>query len=399
MIRLNFKEFLKDSSGGTAVAMGLCLVTLAIVLGAGLDTTRLVSAKQKTVDALDAATLYAVNQSAEGDFNERAQTYFANQLTENPFSIENSNFEMVDGAMVGTATTNLPLIFGAFLGRDNRDIAVKSVVALPESSGAPCIMALSTSRSQAALLNSGATIESEACEIHIHSERRPSVILNSGVVLDVARTCVAGVDIIDNSGQPNPVETGCDVAPNPFAGQFPEPDTSECDFNGENYNSATISLTPGVYCGRYNFNNSSAIVDFAPGTYILKNGGWNVNGGDWYGEGVTFYYADRSNIQFNSGVKAEMTAPSSGPYAGMFMLEKEGIKRSQFIVNDSRGFNFQGSIYLPSRDFHLNSGANITVRRASIIVDTISINGAFLRVEPPEGLPGATQTAGAYFTQ
>ena len=65
MIRLNFKEFLKDSSGGTAVAMGVCLVTLAIVLGAGLDTTRLVSAKQKTVDALDAATLYAVNQSAD----------------------------------------------------------------------------------------------------------------------------------------------------------------------------------------------------------------------------------------------------------------------------------------------------------------------------------------------
>ena len=94
-----------------------------------------------------------------------------------------------------------------------------------------------------------------------------------------------------------------------------------------------------------------------------------------------------------------MTAPSSGPYAGMFMLEKEGIRRSQFIVNDSRGFNFQGSIYLPSRDFHLNSGANITVRRASIIADTISINGAFLRIEPPENLPGATQTAGAYFTQ
>ena len=111
MIRLNFKEFLKDSSGGTAVAMGVCLVTLAIVLGAGLDTTRLVSAKQKTVDALDAATLYAVNQSEEGDFNFRAQTYFADQLSDSPFSIDASNFEMLDGARLAQRQ----LIFHSFL--------------------------------------------------------------------------------------------------------------------------------------------------------------------------------------------------------------------------------------------------------------------------------------------
>ena len=399
MIRLNFKEFLKDSSGGTAVAMGVCLVTLAIVLGAGLDTTRLVSAKQKTVDALDAATLYAVNQSEEGDFNERAQTYFANQLTENPFSIENSNFEMVDGAMVGTATTNLPLIFGAFLGRDDRDIMAKAIVALPASSGAPCVMALNPNRSQALLLNSGAEIESSGCEVHVHSRANPAMIVNHGVTLDVSKTCVAGSNIIDNSGGAHDVQTSCEVDPNPFAGQFPEPDSGSCDHNGGNFNSALISLNPGVYCGWYNFNNSNAVVDFAPGTYILRNGGWNVNGGDWYGEGVTFYYADNSRIQFNSGVKADFTAPVSGPFAGMFMTEKEGLSRSQFILNDSRGFNFQGSIYLPSREIVFNSGSNNTIRRASIVADSFIMNGARLRIEPPEGLPGATQTAGAYFTQ
>ena len=81
------------------------------------------------------------------------------------------------------------------------------------------------------------------------------------------------------------------------------------------------------------------------------------------------------------------------------MTEKEGISRSQFILNDSRGFNFQGSIYLPSREIVFNSGSNNTIRRASIVADSFIMNGARLRIEPPDGLPGATQTAGAYFTQ
>ena len=127
------------------------------------------------------------------------------------------------------------------------------------------------------LLNGGADIESSGCELHVRSTANPALIINNGVTLDVSKTCVAGSDVIDNSGGALDIETSCAVAPNPFAGQFPEPDISSCDHNSGNFNSALISLNPGVYCGSFNFNNANAVVDFAPGTYIIRNGSWTVS--------------------------------------------------------------------------------------------------------------------------
>jgi len=141
-------------------------------------------------------------------------------------------------------------------------------------------------------------------------------------------------------------------------------------------------MSPGVYCGHHNFNNSNASVTFAPGLYILKGGGWNVNGGTWQGDGVTFYYVDNSKIQFNSAVAAKMTSPTSGPYANVFMTESPSItNNSQVIMNDDRGFDFEGIIYLPSRNVIFNSGATLRSRTMELIANTIIFNNANIEIE------------------
>src|SRR6185437_3629669 len=93
------------------------------------------------------------------------------------------------------------------------------------------------------------------------------------------------------------------------------------------------------------------------GTHWNLNSGWTATG-----SGVTFYYADASSyIQFNSGVKANLSAPTSGTYAHVLMFEPNGLSTSSFAVDGTSTSDLlQGLIYLPSRNVTFNSAANAT---------------------------------------
>ena len=128
--------------------------------------------------------------------------------------------------------------------------------------------------------------------------------------------------------------------------------------------------------------------------YVLKGGSWNVNGGEWSGDNVSFYFADsNSKIQFNSGVLATLTPPNSGPYEGVFITEAPGLNNSQFIINDSRGFDFEGIVYLPSREITLNSGATVRSRDLQLVARSFIVNGANLNLKTPGRASEGTMTA------
>ena len=112
----------------------------------------------------------------------------------------------------------------------------------------------------------------------------------------------------------------------------------------------------------------------ASGLYVIKNGAWISDGGEWDGQGVTFYFADDSTLQFNSGVEVSLSAPSGGKYGNVLMTEAPNLNESAMVLNDSKGFDFEGIIYLPSRDLTLNSGANVRSDNLSVVADTIIVN-------------------------
>jgi len=248
-------------------------------------------------------------------------------------------------------------------------------------------------------MNSGGVINAPSCELHVASTATNSAIFNSGSTVNTSRLCLAGTSIIDNGGSHPNLVKGCTVVSDPFAGQLPVPSTTSSNCNGGNYNGGSVTLTPGVYCGWYNFNNAPNVT-FQPGLYVIKGGGWNVNGGKWTGTGVTFYFADTSKIQFNSGVNATLSAPTSGTYAGILMYEATGLSITQFIWNDSSGHQLTGLIYLPSRQMVMNAGSNATTDYLTMVVDTLTMNTSTWTVAAPaiKTIAGAA-TGGAYLTK
>ncbi len=404
-------KFIEDTSGNVGVLFASSLVAILVATGAAVDMTRYTSTNQKMQDAVDAATLYASQLEVDDNFESNANSFLSDLLGESELVGLTSSFNKEGDNVTGTASADLGLIFPGFLNKNELDVQVKSVVSFhssgkTETTAAPCIMALSTTATPGMTMNSGAIIESNDCEVHVHSTQNRAMTINSGTTLNVARTCIAGPTVTDNTQGVAEYETSCTPAADPYEGLIPVPASSSCDYNNKNFEDQNQVMYPGTYCGWSSFQASNQKVTFNPGLYIIRgsawgSGGWNVNGGEWEGTGVTFYYEDASKIQFNSGVSASMSAPETGDYAGIFMTENVAAQptasqpwnRGSFILNDNEGFDFEGAIYLPTRAVTFNSGATVRLRALAIVADTLMINSANLNVESPTGLIDETTTA------
>lgn len=382
-MRLVFRRliagFRRSTGGNVAWIYALSLVPLTLASGAGIDYISALDAKTSLQNAIDSATLAGARTGNSSTV--AANVFAAEPLSKYGVSGTPGFTINSDSSFTGRVTAAVPMHFLNMIGVQTINLTV-SATAKQGNSSTACVLVLDRSASQSLLMNSGADIEAPQCELHVASNGNPAAIFNAQTTLNAAKICVAGSAIIDNGGShPNLVKS-CTTATDPFAGNLPTPSSSSCDYSNGNYNGGSATLSPGVYCGWFNFNSAPNLT-FLPGVYVIKNGGWNVNGGTWTGTGVTFYFADQSKIQFNSAVKAILSAPTSGTYAGILMYEASGLGQSQFVLNDSLGHQLTGLIYLPSRQLTVNAGANLTADQVTVVVDTLTVNTATWYVSPP----------------
>lgn len=357
-----------------AILFGLVAAVLLCFVGLAIDYSRATATSSKLQHALDAAVLAGARVEAiEDDRHGAAASVFDQNFDDPGVAGVDVQFQVGDGgAYSGTAIAVLPVPFMSMIDIPKLRITRQSSAVL--TGGAKVrIMVLDPSASQALLVNSGANLVAPDCEVHVHSRASPAAIFNGGTSMDTARICIASSNIIDNGGYHPRTMTSCPAVPDPYEGKYPPPPISGCDYSNLNIDGGSVTLKPGVYCGWVNYNNSPT-VRFEPGVYVIKDGGWNVNGGTWSGSDVTFYFADQSKIQFNSAVAANLKAPTSGPYENVVMFEKAGLGRSQFVFDDSRGFQLTGLIYLPSRDTTFNGGSSLASKNLALVVNTLILN-------------------------
>jgi len=381
------KTFIKAKDGNFSIIMAVILGVLALGVAAAVEISRAQSLDTTLQDSLDIATLYAAQIAEEDDFEDDSVHHFnENFRTRHKASITSVDFDIIGDEVIGTASAEMSLVFAGLLNREKLNIVGRSVVKLGVPDRSPCLVALSETRRPGILMNGGANVVTSDCEVHVHSIQNPAFTINSGTNLDAERICVAGNNIRNNGGNISnaEIERNCPVISDPYAGVFPIADSSDCDFDGRTYEMSNVSLTPGVYCGTHNFKDEVSTVNFAPGTYVISGGGWVIDGGVWTGTGITFYYADNADIHFNSGVRATMSAPTSGPYKDVFMTESPNITNTgrQWVLDDSEGFDFEGVIYLPTRQVVFNSNADLRSLRLDIVADSIIFNDVNVELEP-----------------
>jgi len=254
-------------------------------------------------------------------------------------------------ALAGVGSATYALRHGAMPPDDLGDANAPIVTA-----DTPCVSVLSPA-ANAFVVNSGATVHASGCILAVKSRANPAAVFNRGAILDAGRICVASDHVTQNARNMDALDLDCPVAV-PDTARLAAPADTSCEAHPRQMEGADIILHPGTYCGGLTFNSISHVT-FRPGVYVIKGGDWIVDGGVWSGAGVTFYFADTSRFQFNSGAWIDLRAPLAGPYRNLLMFEAPAMAPSPFIFDDARAMRLDGVVWLPSRDMTFNSGSKL----------------------------------------
>lgn len=381
------RHFIKDATGNFAIIFALLLPIILVCAGGALDISLAYKEKVKLQSATDAAALSAAQASG----STARQQLVASMLAGNGASASLVTFTATtnsDNSLTVNARRDFSPYFLGMIGLNKVTVSVSSTAIASAGSSSPssgaCIYVLGNT-SQAVLINSGANVHSAACEIHEQSVANPAFIMNSGSTIATKKFCVKGTQYIKNGGTLNNLQTGCAAATDPFAGALTEPaDTNTCTTSGPKDGSST-TIPAGVDCN-INFNGSQTIT-FSPGLHIVK-GTININSGSTIiANGVTFYFPDPwSYIQFNGGVTITGSAPTTGPYKGLFMFEKTSnasynTNKTNLVFNGTNGESINGIMYLPNRNVTYNSTSNAT-NNITLVVNTLIMNSSNWSIEP-----------------
>ncbi len=390
------KSFMRATRGNVSVIFALSLVAIVAATGGAVDLFNASSAKGELQDALDSAVLVGVAASSAAD-SSASRAFLANvkpslqpavqAYSSSAASSSTSAGNVTTLSYSGTASVNSPTFLMKIIGIDQiavtaRATALKSTTT--PVANKPCIYVLDPTGNQSLLVNSGANITAPNCEIHVKSTGNPAGMFNSGSNLNFKKVCVKGSKVTQNSTVVKNLALSCAAEDDPYAGKLPTPASGTCNFSNGNYNGGNITMSPGVYCGWFNFNGTSNVT-FNPGVYVIKGGGWNVGAGTWTGSGVTFYFADTSKIQFNSGISANLSAPTTGNYANILFYEAAGLSKSDFIFNDSQAHKFSGLIWLPSRTVTMNAKSGINSDSLTLVTWRLILNNTTWNLTPQSG--------------
>jgi Putative Flp pilus-assembly TadE/G-like len=423
-----------SQNGNVTLVFALSGVALVGVVGGGVEITRVVDGRAKLQSAVDAGALASAGMP-DGTFNS-VRSEMANKVTAANLQVDQG---IVTGSLVVVpdftqsdrvkldAEVKLETIlgksmFGGFHTIKVSSTAQKATAGTPEIPGtqpnpvcpvqpaaidAPaqplppppppppspppavtngCIWALSTDNKDGTLrFNSGNKFVASQCRIHVHSAHYQSVQWNSGNELNIDKLFTkGGVNCNATCLSSFVTNAGNQVEADPYATGLPQLTAGTCMPNNGPYN-GSVTLSPGTYCSDVTVQGNNPVVTLLPGIYHIK-GNWNLNGATVNGNGVTLYFEGDTQWNLNGNTRLNLTAPSSGPTAGLAMYEKYGLGTMTRPIDAGGGMDINGIIYFPSKLLNFNSNNNVSgSMKLQIIAKEVIFDNTRYNIRPYDG--------------
>lgn len=393
--RLNgfIARFARDDRGVSAIIFAIMLPALIGMVGLSVEVGLWYAQKRNLQAAADAGAmagalvLYQGGTSAEAETAASAYAVLNGAVAANV----NPNIPPSTGAYTADATAVEVIVtesqnrmFSAlFLAGATQALTARAVATQSTTTQAlGCVVTLETS-GVGAQLDSNARMNLSNCGLTVNSSSGSAVneSSNAQVNADFVRItgdyALAGNATINGAdsgdAQPATVTTGETATENPYA-DLPNPAASgSCNYTnyslGAN-NNATIG--PAVaggsvrMCGGFDMNSNSTLTMQA-GTYYIDGGTFNMDSNTklYANAGVTIILtgsgADWAELNLNSNAWIQITAPTTGDYEGIaIMQDPDAPSTTTNNINSNVNIGLQGTIYFPNTQLHMDSNATIT---------------------------------------
>jgi Flp pilus assembly protein TadG len=403
----------RDTRGN---ALALCAAALPLMIGgAGLaiDSVQISLAKRELQRAADSAAMagaYTTNVNAEATAANRlaeARLSVARDLQVNndtplstPAVVQNSpatgRFAADALAVRVQLRANRSLSFLSFFEATPAALTVEAT-ATTVRDGNFCLLALENSTTVPGITVGGSARINVGCGIATNS-RAPAAITATGSSSVTANPVSAVGGIPAGNFNASDRLPNSPVQVDPYA-RIPAPNPTNCRAPPTNLTALTTT-TPGYnstdrsFCFRGLSITSAVTMNFDEPTilYIDGSGGGNNGGGltigphgSITGRNVTIVLTTTSSnpssvatFGMNSGSVINMTAPTSGPYAGLLMYEdrRAPFRTTQF--NGNSGSVLNGALYFPSGRFYYNGTADMTASCLQMIAKQLDFNSGII---------------------
>ena len=279
-----------------------------------------------------------------------------------------------------TSTQSSPLWFLRTLGLTTGTVSAQATSALIGGTAGGCIYVLDPNLS-ASYNQPGTTTVNSNCGIYINSSASDAFTVKGNGIVTSSVINVVGGSRINNNATVTPGPTnGVSPFTDPLA-SLPAPTYSGCNSSYLHVTGGTTNLTPGVYCGGIQIS-SNAVVNFAPGNYILNGGGLQVTSSmaTLNGSGVMFYNTSNGytfgSMVITGNATINLTAPSSGTYQGILVYQDRSITASpSSAIGGGSNENFSGTVYLPTALLSFAGGSSTNALTMALVVKDIDIVG------------------------
>lgn len=410
MSKFNLKDLCRQEDGATVVTVAFLMLGLLGFAAFAIDLSYAYVMETRLQATADSAALAAIRELPDANAAATtAQTYAAKNMSASSHGTVLDSNDIVVGvwdtstrAFTAGGAANAvqltmersqdngnaaPTFFANLLGRGSVDISASAtafVKATPK-----CIMALNPTVKSSIKLNGGGVV-TDKCRVHANSSHGTALDIASGGSLIVpAPGDITVVGGYDNDGTVSPTPyTGQNSEPDPMAGWTPPTPPGGCTSAdlplvlGE----GTHTLNPGVYCGGIDADSvNTSTVTFEPGIYYME-GPLLLNNTNVSGDGVAFYMTDwtpsysadydGSVIRFGGNGTTNLSAPTSGPMAGvLFYADVNAPTNLSHNIQGNSTLYLEGTIYAPSHELKINGNGVVNVAPfTNIIADTLKFS-------------------------
>ncbi len=384
------RNFLGECRGAVYIWVAACMAAIVGMASLGVDMSYHYQLRSQLQHTADAAALAAVRRPAdqietqsvdETEVQNRAIEYAGKNMPTAAHGAVLATSDVQIGGWksgtrsfeVGGTPTNAvrviarraavndnaaPGFFSRVLGVDSVDISTVAVASIPAPA---CLLALDPNANKALEVSSGSTLNAAGCAVHVNSNdpEALSVTSDSHVVAD--SVCVHGEANVSSGSDVDPdPEEGCSPLIDPLAG-LPGPSYSGTVHTDYKLNDGeTWTVSPGIYRNGLIIENGST-GELQPGNYIIEDGPLYVaSGATIEGSGVHFYLmGDLATVEIESGSYATLSAPDSGPQAGMLFHQDPNAEPGgdSFVASGSQN-DYEGVMYFPTQNLSVQSNSS-----------------------------------------
>ena len=353
-----------NAQGGVGITFALVAAVLIGVVGLALDYARLTNIQVAMQNAADAAALAGAKEMSMADAKrdnvpEVVHAYIAKYLDADGGAAAKADAQVSNDPLQVEVklAREVGLSFGGLFGVSSTTIEVQSIAQVV---GQPniCVLALDRAKPFSINMMHNARLTGSNCAVFSNSVSSDGLAVAQGAQLVASTVCSAGGVTGRGSIAPSPYQD-CPQFDDPLASR-PEPSVGRCDHTATVIANSTVTLQPGTYCLGIKIIGLSKVT-FAPGLFVIKDGLFLVAGSsEIRGEGVGFFLTGITSFTFNPLTRIELTAPTSGPLAGLLFFGARS--QSEALINtilSSRAQVMTGTIYLPTTALVVDSVANV----------------------------------------